>query len=184
MQRKRIRRISGGLLIFFSLAVLFFTYYPLFNLYTQLPPTIPVLKDGYYLSVPKITAAAPITVAVNPQNPRDYLPVLEKGIAQAQGTALPGERGTIFLFAHSSDVPWKITRYNTPFLRLGELQPGDKISINHGSQKYEYSVREKKEVWPNEIQYLKNTGKNQLILQTCTPIGTSFKRLLVFADPV
>ena len=35
-----------------------------------------------------------------------------------------------------------------------------------------------------DVSYLIETKKTQLILQTCTPIGTSLKRLLVFADPV
>ena len=97
---------------------------------------------------------------------------------------MPGETGTIFLFAHSSDAPWRLTRYNTVFLRLGGLEPGDEIHITTEKGEFIYRVREKKVVWPNETEYLTNIERDQLILQTCSPVGTDLKRLLVFADPV
>lgn len=121
---------------------------------------------------------------VNPFNEEEYRKALEKGVAQAKGTALPGEKGTIFLFAHSSDFPWRITRYNVAFFRLPELQKGDKINIFRNGKEYKYKVTDKKTVWPSEVNYLLDTKKTQLILQTCFPIGTSLQRLLVFAKPI
>ena len=105
-------------------------------------------------------------------------------MAHAKGTALPNQAGTTFLFAHSSDVPWRITSYNTAFYRLGKIQPGDQITITYEGEDYFYQVRDKKVVWPIEVEFLTKQGKDQLILQTCTPIGTSLKRLLVFAEKV
>jgi len=38
-------------------------------------------------------------------------------------------KGTIFLFAHSTDAPWNIIRYNAVFYLLRELDAGDGIIV-------------------------------------------------------
>ena len=58
------------------------------------------------------------------------------------------------------------------------------IIITVNGERYKYKVTERKEVSPTAVSYLVNHTENQLILQTCTPIGTSLNRLLVFATPV
>lgn len=164
-----------------------FIYYP-YSLIYLLPSPLVTKDTSFSISIPKIKAQAPVIENVNPWLPLDYQKALEKGVAEAQGSTLPGQNGTIFLFAHSSQPPWKITRYNTSFLRLGELKTGDTIKISYKGQEYKYLVRSKKEVWPSEVDFLKDLNKSglqnnpqTLILQTCIPIGTSLKRLLVFA---
>lgn len=134
-------------------------------------------NTGYFIAIPKINAYAPIIPNINPWQKSDYLKALSQGVAATQGNPW-------FLFAHSSDLPWKITRYNTAFLRLGELQKGDQIIINKYGTRYQYEVVEKREVWPDQVQHIKEAGPNRLILMTCTPIGTSLKRLLIFARPL
>ena len=113
-----------------------------------------------------------------------YNKALQNGVAHAKNTALPGQKGTAFLFAHSSGNPWELTRMNTIFLRLGELQNGDVIEIVSNGKMLKYKVVDKKEVDPTEVDFLLKSEKTQLVLQTCTPIGTSLKRLLVFANPI
>lgn len=102
-------------------------------------------------------------------------------MAIAKGFAKPGQLGTTYIFAHSSDSPWRITSYNTVFFRLGALKKGDLIEIRYNNQNFKYRVSYSLEVWPDEIEALTQNKDNQLILQTCTPVGTSLKRLLVFA---
>lgn len=102
----------------------------------------------------------------------------------ASGFAKPGESGTTFIFAHSSDSPWNITSYNTVFFRLGELKSGDLIEVKYDGQDFKYSVSHSIEIWPNEVEALTKNSEDQLILQTCTPVGTSLKRLLVFAKKI
>ncbi|MCL4398080.1 sortase [Patescibacteria group bacterium] len=172
----------GNSLIALGLAGIIFTFYPLFAVYFAKPPPVPAADSGIYLSIPKINAVAPIVLGVNSQNPAAYQKALEHGVAQAAGTALPGQPGTIYIFAHSSDLPWRLTRYNAVFLRLGELTNGDKITITDNGVVYKYTVFDKKVVWPNQGQYLHQTA-SQLILQTCTPPGTALERLLIFARP-
>lgn len=134
-----------------------------------------------FISIPRISAYAPLIDDVDPWNETEYRSALKKGVAISKGFAKPGEAGTSFIFAHSSDSPWNITSYNTVFLRLGELKSGDKVNLYYNNQNYEYIVSHAIEVWPNEVEALTKTSGDQLILQTCTPIGTSLKRLLVFA---
>lgn len=176
MKDKKTRHLLGNILILASAFLLIFTYYPIVKLYL-LPAAIPIQGSGYSIAIPKINAYAPVITDVNPWKKEEYSKALEGGIAQAQGHPL-------FFFAHSSDFPWKITRYNTAFLRLNELQKDDQIIINKDGVKHQYKVIEKKEVWPTEVKYLKEADPNKLVLMTCTPTGTAFKRLLVFAQPL
>jgi LPXTG-site transpeptidase (sortase) family protein len=176
----------SNILIFVGLLILVGIYYPIALVYLQPPGVLtPVYAsdDQYYLSIPKIRAQAPIVLNVDPFNPNEYHQALTQGVAQAKGTSLPGQPGTSYIFAHSSDAPWRLARYNTVFLRLSELKNGDSIEIKKGDQTFTYTVFDKKELWPDQTQYLKDTKPDQLILQTCTPLGTSLKRLLVFARP-
>jgi LPXTG-site transpeptidase (sortase) family protein len=137
-----------------------------------------------YISIPEIDAQAPVTINVDPFNSVLYHAVLTHSVAQAQGTSLPGQKGTVYLFAHSSGPPWQQTHFNTIFVRLSELKKGDKVYLVRNGVIYMYKVRSSKVVFPNAVSYLQNTKRNQLILQTCTPIGTDYQRLLVFADPI
>ncbi|MBI2443520.1 MAG: sortase [Candidatus Levybacteria bacterium] len=139
---------------------------------------------GYYVSIPKIQAVSPIVVGVDPWNQTEYNRALSRGIAQAKDTFLPGQNKLTYLFAHSSGLPWEILSKNVPFLRLGELKTGDQITLTNNGKEYVYTVKEKKVVAAGETKYLKNTGEDVLILQTCWPIGTDWRRLLVIALPV
>lgn len=185
MKRRSFSYYFGTILILLSLAGLSFTFYPVIRAYY--PPSLEtgkISKDGFSISIPKIHATGTIIENVDPFNKEEYDRALKKGIAHALGTSLPNQQGTMFLFAHSSGLPWELTRYNTIFLRLNELRPNDKIVVRFEGKLYTYKVRESKEVWPSEVNFLLEGSKDQLILQTCTPIGTDLKRLLVFADPV
>lgn len=175
----------GNSIILLAVAGYLTIFWPLLMLFL-FPPHLPsVISKGFFISIPKINAYAQVIPEVDPWNESAYRLALQKGVAQAKGTALPGEKGTIFLFAHSSDLPWRITRYNTPFLRLGELKNNDKIYIFFKNKEFKYKVIEEKIVWPDQTQYLiRGEKSDQLILQTCYPIGTSLQRLLIFAKQI
>ena len=184
MKQKLIIRNLGNVLILIAVATLLFIYYPLISVYIK-PAKISstINKPGYFIQIPKINAEAPIVTNVDAFNETEYRAKLKLGVAQAKGTSLPGEKGTSFLFAHSSGPPWEIARYNTVFFRLGELKTGDEIFIFKNGKKLKYKVSKKKEVWPNDVSLFKNLSKSELIIQTCTPLGTDFRRLLIFAVP-
>ena len=175
----------GNLLIVLSLLTSFIVFYPVISAYLfpqQIKPANELKGD--YITIPKIKAQAPLIFNVDPWNEAVYQEELKKGVAHAKGTALPGESGRSFIFAHSSGNPFEITRYNTVFLKLGELKIGDDIEIKRDNKIYKYAVTQTKIVNPTETEYLMKSETDGIIVQTCWPIGTSFKRLLVFASPV
>ena len=185
--KNKITYHLGNAFMLLSLAGFIWIFYPVISVYLWPPHIMPVKaiarqKDPV-LTIPKIHAQAKIVEQVDPRNETEYMQALKKGVAQAKGTSLPGQHGTSFIFAHSSGAPWDMTYMNTIFLRLGELNRGDTIIIERNGITYHYRVREKKEVQPTDVSYLSQNKRTQLILQTCTPIGTSLRRLLVFADP-
>lgn len=140
----------------------------------------------FSIVIPKIGASEAITPNVDPSNEKEYLSVLSHSIAHAKGSAFPGLNGTTYLFAHSADNFWNVGRYNAVFYLLKELAPGDDIAVFFQGKRYNYKVSETKIVDANDTSYIQsNIGKGeQLILQTCWPPGTTWKRLLIFAKPI
>lgn len=186
MIMKSIKKHIGTVFIILSLLVFGLFAFPILKAYliTQ-PVTLKKIPyEEFVLTIPKIRAQSLVIQNVDPWNQEAYNAALKKGIAHAAGTAMPGDGKTVFLFAHSSGPPWEQLASNTVFLRLGELEEADIIILDNKGNRYPYRVTAKKEVWPNEVRFLEDTSQNQLILQTCTPIGTTLKRLLIFAEPV
>ena len=143
-------------------------------------------KDtNFDILIPKIGANSIVFANVNTADENAYLPILKKGVAQAAGSALPDENGSIFLFAHSTDSFWDVGLYNAVFYLLKDLQTGDGVTLFYKGKRYDYAVTDSKIVDPSDISYLTNSRSSprQLILQTCWPPGTTWKRLLVIAKP-
>ena len=180
-----VKKWVGNLLITVSLLGLSFIYYPYIK-ELLFPPKITQeerLNTSFSIEIPSIKVFSKIIPEVDPYVQSEYLEKLKNGVAHAKGTSLPGQKGTIYMFAHSSDVPWRITRYNTAFFKLDFVKNGDSIIVRKDGKKFKYKVFDKKTVWPNEVKYLKEDQGDVLILQTCTPVGTALQRLLVFARP-
>ena len=139
----------------------------------------------FNILIPKIGANAKIFPNVDPSNPDIFLPVLREGVAHAKGTVFPGQKGNIYLFAHSTDNFWDVGRYNALFYLLKDLAIGDDVVIFSQNVRHNYKVTRSDVVNPSEVSYLTQpqTGKELLILQTCWPPGTTWQRLLVFAEP-
>lgn len=182
---RKLQKWIGNALIAVSLLGLLGIYYPLLKEFL-FPPhftSAQKAKIEFSVEIPSIKVFSPVIANVDPFNAKEYLEKLKNGVAQAKGTSLPGQKGTMYLFAHSSDVPWRITRYNTAFFKLPFVKKGDKIIIRKDGHEFDYKVYDQKTVWPSEISYLTKPQGDILILQTCTPVGTSLQRLLVFAKP-
>ena len=143
------------------------------------------IDTEFSILIPKIGASAKVFANVDPSNPDEFLPKLLNGVAHAQGTVFPGIPGNIYLFAHSTDNFWNVGRYNAIFYLLKDLEPGDEIVVFYQGERYNYFVSDKQIVDANDVSLITNakTGDEQLILQTCWPPGTTWKRLLVFARP-
>lgn len=144
--------------------------------------------DTYFsIVIPKIGAAARVIINVDPSNPKDYLPALQKGIAHAKGTVFPGMKGISFYFSHSTDNFWDVGRYNAVFYLLKDMQVGDDIYIYFKNQRYNYKVTKTEIINPDDVSLLVNAQHvtdQEVVLQTCWPPGTTWKRFIVIAKPI
>lgn len=142
---------------------------------------------SFDIVIPKIGASSVVIPNVDPTNQNEFLPALLQGVAHAKGTVFPGIPGNIYLFAHSADNFWDVGRYNAVFYLLKDLTAGDDIVLFYQGRRFNYKVSGLQIVDPSEVSYLVQTpDKNspqKLILQTCWPPGTTWKRLMVFAEP-
>jgi len=138
---------------------------------------------SFSIVIPKIGASSKIVPNVDASKQNDFLPVLQEAVAHARGTVFPGIPGNIYLFAHSTDSFWDVGRYNAVFYLLKDLEPGDEVVIFYQNVRYNYIVDHSEIVDPSDTSRIVNakTGKEELILQTCWPPGTTWKRLLVIA---
>lgn len=139
----------------------------------------------FSIVIPKIGANQHVIPNVDPDNEDEYLRALMRGVAHAKGTAFPGMKGTTYLFSHSADNFWNVGRYNAVFYLLNKMEKGDEVAIFFNGVRYNYYVTETKIVGDRETDFIKaNIGQGEkLILQTCWPPGTAWKRLLVIAQP-
>jgi len=75
-------------------------------------------------------------------------------------------------------------RYNAVFYLLKKLENGDSILIFFADKKYEYEVVGKVTTTPTDTSWLvPKVGEEELVLMTCDPPGTTWRRLLVIAQP-
>lgn len=204
---KQILRGTGAVLVTVSVLVLFLTFLPVLQeevKYQLWPhPDVPILSraaaeqaaggtrvivpvdEDFGIIIPKIGANARVIADVDWQDARVYQQALSQGVAQARGTALPGEPGTVFLFSHSGVDFFEASRYNALFYLIDKLVPGDEITLFYHAQPYTYRVTEKKMVAPEDLQYLAgDETKKTLTLMTCWPAGTTLRRLIVIAAQV
>ncbi|HPT65858.1 MAG TPA: sortase [Candidatus Woesebacteria bacterium] len=194
----------GGTLLFLTAIIyLAYLYWPLANsiaiynrkknspaevvdIKKEVETKVPV--EEFSIRIPKIMAIAEIKANVSPFDKKEYLPILEQGlVAQAKNSSIPGQKNrAIYLFAHSTSQGAQMLRKNSVFYLLGELKNGDPIFINYNGQVYGYKVYNQKVVEAKEVDYLNYGEKDKeiLILQTCWPLGTDWKRLLIFAERI
>lgn len=134
--------------------------------------------------IPKLSINSKVVPNVDVADKKVYEPALKQGAAHAKGTYFPGENGTTFIFAHSTNYEWFVARYNAIFYLLKDLEKDDQVHLVYKNTVYPYKVVEKKIVGARDIEYLTpHKGREELILQTCYPPGTTEKRLIVIARP-
>ncbi len=144
--------------------------------------TITPIDTNFGIVIEKINANAKVVANVDPSSEREYYQALTLGVAHAKGTSLPGEKGNIYLFSHSTDAPWNIVRFNAIFYLLREVETGDRVIIFYQGKRFDYLVFDKVIARPNDVSFLTNRYDGEVLtLQTCDPPGTLFNRLIVRA---
>jgi len=178
-ERPEIQRnaIYPGDLAFFELSG---------SLDTSIEPIVP--RDNRIV-IDKIEVNAPI-VALPSYDDNEVLRAIEAGVGHYPETASPGEPGNMVMTGHSSYWWWDRGQYKFVFQHLGELVVGDVITIYYSEKRYDYRVSEMREVRPSgphvdEIfEQEKFAARPVITLITCTPVGTTLRRLIVVAELV
>ena len=144
------------------------------------------LSTEFGVVIPKILANVAVSEDVNPANPEIYQNILRQagGVAHAAGSAVPGEDGVVYIFGHSTDSNFNVARFNAVFYLLRKLEADDLIIVYSRGKDYRYRVKYKKVVDPTDLSDITNVSSpRRLVLQTCWPPGTTWKRLLIVAEP-
>ncbi|KKR80409.1 MAG: Sortase family protein [Candidatus Daviesbacteria bacterium GW2011_GWA1_41_61] len=130
----------------------------------------------FKISIPSIKLTD-IKVAVDSNN-------FEQNLAHLPGSALPGEKGNVFITGHSS-LPqlFRPGNFKAIFANLPKVKKGDQVIVEAGEQKFEYQVEGLKVVNPDETWVINppDTNGRYLSLMTCVPPGLYLKRLIVLA---
>ncbi|MFA5927168.1 MAG: sortase [Patescibacteria group bacterium] len=144
--------------------------------------SVPEISDNH-LAVPSINVYAPVTWRVE-NNDSDVRKNLQNGLIHINGTAMPGEKGNVFVTGHSSDLPWNKGDYKAIFALLDKVVVGDLVQLRYQNKDYIYKVSEIKVVEPSDLSVMESTDKPILTLMTCTPVGTTLRRLVVRANQI
>jgi sortase A len=112
---------------------------------------------------------------------------LDQGVVHLPGTSYPWSdtpERNVYLAGHR--LGWPGTGSHLVFYRLDELGRGDKITLrNRNGSRYDYMVVESFEVGPLDRWVTGRVRRRDLLtLQTCTPIPTFEKRLIVRAERI
>ena len=132
------------------------------------------------LSLPSLgVRSAPVYDSDSPQ-------ALEAGVAHVPETSMPWDGGAqrnTYLAAHRIGYPGTGSRLL--FYELDELGRGDEVILRGKGKTYRYRVSEVLVVAPSDSWVMGQVrGRDMVTLQTCTPVPTFEKRLIVRADRI
>lgn len=139
--------------------------------------------DPNTLWIPAIDVRAPIGWDV-PLT--EALNGLQQGVVEARESVLPGEVGRTFIVGHSAGYWWSRNPWTRVFALLDKLKPNDLIYLRKDDRVFAYKVTRSAIVTPDQVSVVRDEAldHNQLALMTCTPVGTTLNRLIVYAEPV
>ncbi len=133
--------------------------------------------------VPKINVDAPLVMGMNEVDEKHVQNALQNGVLHFGGSPEPGQGNSVFV-GHSSNSVWDTGDYKFVFALLDRLEKGDSFYIVNKSVRYEYRVSDEKVVPPSDISVVAASSKPVATLVTCTPVGTSWNRLVIVGEQV
>ncbi|EKD84746.1 MAG: hypothetical protein ACD_38C00165G0003 [uncultured bacterium] len=133
--------------------------------------------DSFYLTIPKLKMERN-NVYVDSND-------LSQGLIHLPGSALPGEKGNMFISGHSA-VNGFLAGQKAPFAKLTELKKNDEILVEAAENKFVYQVVEIKIVDPSDVAVISAPDLlgRYISLMTCVPPGLNFKRLVVIGKMI
>ena len=159
---------------------------------TEIDPTVAIaVHDTPTLMIPKLNIEVPITFG-SATDVKSMNVAMANGVANFSvrgASAKPGEVGNFVVSGHSAGNVYGRSDYKFIFSGLTRMEAGDKIYVDYNGVRYTYKVQGSKVVEPTDVQSLVNIAKDNdgvpmITLITCTPLGTSRYRLLVYAEQI
>lgn len=146
-----------------------------FPIFVGKPRSNPPTYFDFKLSVPRIGLDS-AKVVVESLKFDEYL-------GHLPGSALPGEKGNVFITGHSMLPNFASKDSKAFFAKLPNVKKGDEIIVEALGQRYVYTVTELKIVDPKDtsVVYPPESNGRYISLMTCVPPGFNTKRLVVVA---
>lgn len=146
------------------------------------------LPDSATLVIDRIGVRAPVVFNVPDNNDLIY-DALERGVVQYSTTARPGEPGVSIMLGHSSAYPWYNGDYGAVFALLSRLNPGDRFYVQYSDNRaFFYEMKESIVFNPfssdERLGVMENAPGENLILISCFPVGTNYRRIAVRAERI
>lgn len=159
---------------------------------SAIDPTVSTnVHDKPTLMIPKLNVEVPVTFGAK-NDLKSMAKAMMNGVAHFSipgASAKPGEVGNFAISGHSAGNVYERTEYKFIFSGLTRMGAGDLIYMDYNNQRYTYRVTGTRTVDPSNSASLReiaknNPGKPMITLITCTPLGTSKYRLLVYGEQI
>lgn len=159
---------------------------------TAIDPTVSAnVHEKPTLMIPKLNVEVPIVFG-SKTDVKSMNVAMSNGVANFKITgasAAPGEIGNFVVSGHSAGNIYQQSDYKFIFSGLTRMKTGDLIYTDYGRQRYTYRVVGSTVVDPSDVAALRkiatdHPGKPMITLITCTPLGTSKYRLLVYGEQI
>jgi len=147
---------------------------------------VPVLSNQATIKIQRLGVTAPIVFDVG-SDLKDVYNNLENGTVHYSSSPKPGAKGASVILGHSSAYPWYKGAYGSVFALLGKLNPGDVISIEYSNgQKFTFLVKQSILFSPftddSRLTEIEKSSSSSIVLVSCWPIGTDYKRIAIHAE--
>lgn len=138
------------------------------------------------LEVPKLRIVVPI-IGGTATDTKTILEELKDGVVHIPKTPFPGDTGASVILGHSSADPWYLGDYGSAFALLETMRTGDDIIVHYRDGRtltfrvidsFTYSQRGDD---AQDAARFEKSSRPSIILVSCWPFGTNFKRLGVKA---
>lgn len=159
---------------------------------TAIDPTVSAsVHENPTLMIPKLNVEVPVVFGAK-NDVNSMSAAMSNGVAHFAvpgASAKPGEIGNFVVSGHSAGNIYQQSDYKFIFSGLTRMGGGDLIYMDYNSKRYTYRVTGTKTVDPSDVGALRsittdNNGKPMITLITCTPLGTSKYRLLVYGEQI
>lgn len=147
------------------------------------------LPDQAELVIDSIGVRAPIVFNIPPDNKLIFRN-LQNGVVHYSTTPRPGEGSSVsVILGHSSAYPWYRGNYGSVFALLNKLNPGDKFYVQYEDGRlFIYNVKKSFIFNPfgseEEFAALEKNTYSSIVLVSCYPVGTAYRRIAVEAELV